>query len=196
MKQKSKEKFLKAAGECLLKKGWRDAEKRTADEENENPGECILPTDLKEGTDAFIKNGEVLEKETKPPQRFSEKTILSTMETAGKYVENEDAREAMKEHGIGTVATRAAIIEKLISTKYIERKGKKLVPTEKGMKLIAIFPVSEVKSPELTGQWEYKLGLIENNKLDADKFMNEMIAFTKDICKKVKAVKGNKSKLY
>ena len=102
--------------------------------------------------------------QTKPPGRFTESSLLSAMEGAGKFVENEDLKEALKERGIGTPATRAQVIEKLISDKYIVREDKTLIPTTKAFELISLLKVMQLQnlqSAELTGEWEYKLTLIE-----------------------------------
>ena len=100
-------------------------------------------------------------KETQPPRRFTEASLLAAMETAGKDIEDAELREAMKDSGIGTPATRAAIIERLISVGYIEREGRALHATEKGVQVIRLLGEHPLTSPELTGSWEHRLGLIE-----------------------------------
>ena len=119
---------------------------------------------------------------TKPPARYTESTLLSVMESAGKLVEDDDLREAMKERGLGTPATRAAIIEKLISDKYIVRDAKELIPTAKAFDLIHLLEamhINSLTSPELTGEWEYNLGLVEQGKLTRQEFMEGIINQTK-----------------
>src|SRR5215210_7226566 len=106
--------------------------------------------------------GASAEKETKPPRRYSDASLLAAMETAGKLVDDDDAREAMKESGIGTPATRAAIIERLIDVAYVERDGRSLVCTEKGLNVIRLLGEHPLTSPGLTGDWEHRLGRIEH----------------------------------
>ena len=101
------------------------------------------------------------EKETKPPRRYSEGALLGAMETAGKLVDDEELREAMKDSGIGTPATRAAIIERLLQVGYIERDGRALVVTEKGLNVIRLLGEHALTSPDMTGEWEHRLAKIE-----------------------------------
>ena len=115
--------------------------------------------------------------ETKPPPRYTEATLLSAMEGAGKLVEDDELREAMEAKGLGTPATRAAIIEGLIREEYVHREGRDLVPTPKAFSLIfalGMLHIVELASPELTGEWEHKLRLIEQGKLTRDEFMKEI----------------------
>lgn len=140
---------------------------------------------------------EKVEKYTEPPPRFTDGAILSLMETCGKLIEDEELREIMKEKGIGTPATRAQIIERLIEVGYIERDGRYLKPLPKGMKLIETLkkiPLEELLSPELTGEWERKLLLIERGKLEYKKFIKEIIDFTKEIVDKVIKREGKRIK--
>lgn len=137
------------------------------------------------------------EKMTEPPPRFTDGTLLSFMETCGKLVEDEELKEILKEKGIGTPATRAQIIERLIEVGYIEREGKYLVPLPKGMKLIESLeniPLYELLSPELTGEWEKKLLQIEKGNLEYEKFLNEIIDFTKRIVQSIVNRKGKSLK--
>lgn len=136
-----------------------------------------------------LHSTEVEEKETKPRPRFSEATLLTAMQTAGKLVDDEELREALKEKGMGTPATRAQIIERLLHVQYCERQGKELVPTEKGMYLIQLLqmiPLPELSSPELTGIWEKKLLEIEKSQLSDKLFKKEMIEFTQEMIEKIK----------
>ncbi|MCX8094967.1 MAG: DNA topoisomerase 3 [Caldisericia bacterium] len=140
---------------------------------------------------------EKVEKFTEPPPRFTDGGILSLMETCGKLIEDEELREILKEKGIGTPATRAQIIERLIEVGYIERDGKYLKPLPKGMKLIETLkkiPLEELLSPELTGEWERKLLFIEKGKLEYEKFIKDIINFTKDIVDKVIKREGKRIK--
>lgn len=141
---------------------------------------------------------DVLEKQTQPPQRFTEAALLLAMENAGKLIEDEELKEAMKEKGLGTPATRASIIERLIEVGYLERIKKALIPTEKGMRLIelaSMMNVEEILSPALTGEWEKKLIDIERGLAKSNEFMNGIIDLTKSIVEKVKSYSGSFSVL-
>ncbi len=119
-------------------------------------------------------------KETKPPRRYSDASLLGAMETAGKLVDDEELREAMKDSGIGTPATRAAIIERLIQVGYIERDGRSLVATEKGCSVIRLLNAHPLTSPGLTGDWESRLGKIERGEDSREKFMGDIAGFAQD----------------
>jgi DNA topoisomerase-3 len=130
---------------------------------------------------------------TKPPPRFNEATLLGAMEGAGKLVSDEELREAMADKGLGTPATRAAIIEGLVWEKYIVRHGKELVPTTKAFLLIALLRgigVKELCLPELTGDWEFKLRQIQRGQLNRPQFMSEIAAMTREIVERTKGYKG------
>jgi len=135
--------------------------------------------------------------ETKPPPRFNEATLLSAMENSDKLVDNEELADAMKERGLGTPATRAAIIEKLIKEKYVVREGKELTPTGKAFELLALLEAMKIEvlaSPELTGEWEYKLNKILKGQFTREKFMAEIRAMTRHIINQVKNFEGNGKK--
>ena len=134
---------------------------------------------LSQGETVKIKNGKVEEKKTQPPKPFTEATLLTAMEYAGRYVE-EEVREQMEKLSLGTPATRAAIIERLIYVGYVVRKGKVLLPTEKGKKLIRIVP-QELKSPEMTGRWEKALDKIYQGGMDPDRFMGSIERYVRYI---------------
>ena len=121
------------------------------------------------------------EGKTKPPAHFNENSLLGAMETAGKLVEDEALKEALKEKGIGTPATRASIIETLIKRKYIQRSGKSLTATDLGRYLIALIQDPNLKSPELTGEWESKLKEIEKGRYSPVEFMNSIAEFTRQL---------------
>jgi len=142
-----------------------------------NQGESVATIDIDIKTD-----------QTKPPARYSEATILSAMEGAGKLVDDEDLRDAMKEKGLGTPATRASIIETLISAHYLTRHGKELQPTAKAIQTITLLKsaVPELTSPELTGEWEFRLREIEHRKLTRDAFMRDIRHLTEGIVGKAK----------
>jgi len=126
---------------------------------------------------------------TRPPARYSEATLLGAMEGAGKMVDDDELREAMQEKGLGTPATRAAIIEGLINEKYILRDGREMIPTAKAFQLMTLLRglgVEELSKPELTGDWEYKLSQMEHGKLSREDFMRQIADMTERIVKKAK----------
>lgn len=136
-----------------------------------------------------VKEVKLLSKKTSPPPHYTEATLLSAMENAGRFVENEDIKESLKESGLGTPATRASIIERLIKVGYVKRKSKALLPTDKGIKLIEIVP-KELKSPETTGKWEKGLSSISKGNMTVDKFMgsiNRYVCFLVDYAKNTNA---------
>src|SRR5207249_2532113 len=132
---------------------------------------------LERGETVDTREVEALEKETQPPRRYSDASLLAAMETAGKLVDDEELREAMKESGIGTPATRAAIIERLITVGYIERDGRALVCTEKGRNVIRLLGEHPLTSPSLTGDWEHRLAAIEEGQDSRQKFMGDIEKF-------------------
>ena len=131
----------------------------------------------------------VLSLVTRPPARFTEATLLTAMETAGKLLVDDELREAMKERGLGTPATRAAIIESLLGEAYVRREGRELIATAKGIALIELLrgiKIEALTSPTMTGEWEHKLRLMEQGQLPREKFMNEIVDLTKEIVHKAK----------
>ena len=134
----------------------------------------------------------VKEGETKPPPRYSESALLGAMETAGKLVEDEDLRQQMKDSGLGTPATRAATIERLIKVGYAEREKKALVPTQKGRSLIGLLGESSLSSAELTARWEDRLAKMEKGAGSRDEFMADIGRFTKDLVEEVRGLEGEK----
>jgi DNA topoisomerase-3 len=175
--------LLKALGKTILVQGWRALYDRdTTDEEKED--EQALPV-LKEGETRTIQATRLLAKQTKPPPAFTESSLLQSMETAGKLMEDEELRSALKDSGLGTPATRAEIIEKLIRVGYMIRDKKKLVPTPKGIQLISLVD-QKLKSPELTGEWEKRLTDIARKTGDAAEFMRDISAFVADTIKTIK----------
>ncbi|MGK0464319.1 MAG: DNA topoisomerase-3 [Lentimonas sp.] len=142
---------------------------------------------ITEGETAQARAVELLEKETKPPARHTESTLLSGMEGAGKLIDNDEQREAMAERGLGTPATRAAIIEGLLRQQYIAREGRELNVTGKGMRLIELceeMNINQLTSPSMTGDWEAKLNKMERGKIERETFMREVVTFTKDVVSK------------
>ncbi|HTX10718.1 MAG TPA: DNA topoisomerase, partial [Solirubrobacteraceae bacterium] len=176
------EHVFRTRGKVLLVAGWRavygelpDAEQTDDDEGREQQ----LPK-LARGERADVREVSSEEKETKPPRRYTEGSLLAAMETAGKLVDEEELREAMKDSGIGTPATRAAIIERLIQVGYVERDGRALVVTEKGLNVIRLLGEHALTSPGLTGDWERRLALIETGADSREAFMGDIVRFTQD----------------
>jgi DNA topoisomerase III len=180
------EHVFRTRGKVLLVPGWRGVYGETAEGEGAPPAkegeeedagrEQRLPK-LEQGESAEVVHVEALEKETKPPRRYSDASLLAAMETAGKLVDEEELREAMKDSGIGTPATRAAIIERLITVGYLERDGRALVCTEKGLNVVRLLAEHPLTSPQLTGEWEHRLALIEAGGDTRPKFMGDIAKF-------------------
>ena len=171
---------FRTRGKVMLVPGWRgvygelpDAE-RSEDEDEERDQQ--LPK-LEQGEPAEVREIASQEKVTKPPRRYSEGALLGAMETAGKLVEEDELREAMKDSGIGTPATRAAIIERLLQVGYIERDGRALVVTEKGLNVIRLLGEHALTSPSLTGDWEHRLARIEHGEDSREAFMGDIVKF-------------------
>ncbi len=169
---------FKSEGKVLVNPGWLAVYGREAQTEQGT----LAP--VREGETVATEKIEAVANTTRPPARLNEATLLSAMEGAGKLIEDEDLREAMREKGLGTPATRAQIIEGLLQEKYIYREGKELVPTAKAFSLIALLRglgVPELFSPELTAEWEFKLAQMEHGKLQRDEFMREIVDMTQHI---------------
>ncbi len=171
-------------GKILLEAGWKAIYGTTG---GEGQDKIIAPVPQ----DALIScsNVEKEDHDTKPPARFNEATLLSAMENSDKLVEDDDLADAMKERGLGTPATRAAIIEKLIKEKYVVREGKDLTPTGKAFELLALLEAMKIEvlaSPEMTGEWEFKLNQILRGELTREKFMDEIRSMTSHIIDQVK----------
>ncbi|QQL46162.1 DNA topoisomerase III [Sulfuriroseicoccus oceanibius] len=171
---------FKTDGRILVVPGWLAVYGRTPGAAAEKD-EMVAVTS---GESASVDDLELRQNETRPPARYTEATLLSAMEGAGKLVEDEELREAMSERGLGTPATRAAIIEGLIRQKYLVREKRDLIVTAKGMALVNTLQDMQVEaltSPEMTGDWEYKLKQMEQGKLDRETFMNEIKDFAAGI---------------
>lgn len=183
------ESFL-TKGKTILKLGWMElykskdkaSEDENGDKKEETEAEEQELPKFKKKDKVYVVGSEVVQKKTKAPSAYNEASLLSAMENAGRFVENEELKEQLKEGGLGTPATRAAIIERLIKVGYIARKGKTLYPTEKGMKLIEVVPF-ELKSPETTGKWEKGLTSISKGKLDSSRFMQSIQRYVRYIIK-------------
>lgn len=165
------EKFY-SRGRVVLDQGWRAVASARADREEEGedaPPEQTL-TSLTKGEERPVKDVKANRAKTKPPARYTEATLLSAMESPGKFIADEELRESMKGSGLGTPATRAEIIEKLINTFYVERNGKELVPTSKGIQLVNLV-APELRSPELTARWEQSLTDIARGRGSKTRFL-------------------------
>ena len=175
---------FKTEGKILVAAGWLEVYRRES--ASEKPEENLPP--VRQGERVETVRIEINTEQTRPPVRYNEATILSAMEAAGKLVEDEELRDAMKEKGLGTPATRASIIETLISAHYLIRQGKELQPTAKAIQTITLLKnaVPDLTSPELTGEWEFRLREIEHRKLTRDAFMRDIRDLTRDIVGKAK----------
>ncbi len=174
---------FKTEGRILKNPGWLAVYGKATQEENENLSAVAAGEKVKTLEAQSIAN------QTKPPARFSEATLLSAMEGAGKLLEDDELREAMGQKGLGTPATRAAVIEGLIREEYLHRNARELVPTPKAFSLLFAlqqFGVSEITSPELTGDWEFKLKQMELGQLKRDEFMEHIEAVTRDLVARIK----------
>jgi DNA topoisomerase-3 len=192
------EERFRTRGKVTLEAGWRgvyglvaDADQQARQDEDAENESAELP-ELQQGQKVKCSAAEVEAKETKPPPRYSEATLLSAMETAGKLVDDEELREAMKERGLGTPATRAETIETLIRREYIERVAKDLQPTPKGLQVITMLEQHPLTSPELTGDWEKRLTDIERGGDDRKAFIDDIAEFTRATVEKIAALDKEK----
>jgi DNA topoisomerase III len=176
--------IFRTRGKLLVVPGWRGVygevpAEAKADSDDDEATDQQLPR-LVEGEDVETRKIESARKETKPPRRYSDASLLGAMETAGKLVDDDELREAMKDSGIGTPATRAAIIERLITVGYIERDGRALVATEKGLNVVRLLDGHPLTSPDLTGNWEHRLGKIEQGEDSRERFMQDIAGFARE----------------
>ncbi|MFX4260726.1 DNA topoisomerase III [Pelotomaculum propionicicum] len=173
-------------GKVVKEKGWRAVTSKTA--EKDGADEEALPEQTlalqNKGESKQVKNIKTNKSKTRPPSRYTEATLLTAMESPGKFIEDEELRESMKGSGLGTPATRAEIIEKLLNTSYIERQGKELVPTSKGIQLIGLVAPA-LKTPELTAQWEQRLSSIARGKGSKKEFMADIRKNAAELVKSV-----------
>ena len=191
---------FRTRGKITLEPGWRgvyglesDLDKqagRAQDEETADES-AELPK-LEQGQAVKCVEAEFEDKQTKPPPRYTEATLLSAMETAGKRIDDEELREAMKDSGLGTPATRAETIEVLIRREYIERAGKELQPTPKGLQVITMLEEHPLTSPELTGDWEKRLSDIEHGSGDRDDFIKGIVDLTTQTVEQIAALDKEK----
>jgi DNA topoisomerase III len=183
VKAEGKEHKFQTNGKVLVKPGWLAVYGKEAQEDDANlvavaPGELVRTESV-----------EVVALKTKPPARYTEATLLSAMEGAGKLIDDDELREAMAEKGLGTPATRATVIEGLIYEKYMHRDGRELVPTAKAFQLMTLLRglgVVELTQPELTGNWEYQLAEMEHGRLQREAFMAEIAQMAERIVQKAK----------
>lgn len=183
---------FKTEGKVLVRPGWLAIYGKEAADEVEggkdgDKGQNLVP----------VKPGETVQTEqvdpkglkTKPPARYSEATLLGAMESAGKQIDDDELREAMQEKGLGTPATRAAIIEGLLTEKYMLREGREMIPTAKAFQLMTLLrglEVEELCRADLTGEWEFKLSQMEKGQLSRESFMADIAAMTERMVKKAK----------
>ena len=169
----------------ILSAGWRGVYNRPEQPGDDEDDIRSGNVDFAEGEAVPVSGHSISKKQTIPKPLYTEATLLSAMENCGKHVEDEKAREAMKENGIGTPATRAAIIEMLIVRDYIERSGKSLVPTERGLHVYQAIKDMRIADVELTGSWEASLRAIERGDMTPDTFMKAITVYTRQLTKEV-----------
>ena len=180
----------RSSGTIVMEKGWKVLDIQLSKKPSEQQPQQVLPPELAEGQIQKVLDVEAQKKRTRPPKRFTEATLLTAMETAGKTLDEKELSDAMKETGLGTPATRAAIIEVLLKREYILRSGKSLEATDKGIHLIEVVH-PEVKSPAMTGQWEAYLKRIERGKAQLEPFMQGIEAYVREVVGKTAGVKRN-----
>ena len=178
---------FKTEGKVLVSAGWQAIYGKEAQDDDDKEGPSLVAVVQGEQIRTIEVNPKALK--TRPPARYSEATLLSAMEGAGKAIEDEELREAMREKGLGTPATRSSIIEGLIREKYMLREGRELIPTAKSFQLMTLLRglgVDELSKAQLTGDWEYKLSQMEQGLLKRETFMAEIAAMTERMVKKAK----------
>ena len=194
------EERFRTRGKITLEPGWRgvyglesDLDKQSGKTTDEDSGDesAELPK-LEQGQTVRCVDAELEDKQTKPPPRYTEATLLSAMETAGKRIDDEELREAMKDSGLGTPATRAETIEVLIRREYIERAGKDLQPTPKGLQVITMLEEHPLTSPQLTGEWEKRLADIEHGSGDRKQFIDGIVDLTTQTVEQIAALDKEK----
>ncbi|MGA3039425.1 MAG: DNA topoisomerase 3, partial [Bryobacteraceae bacterium] len=176
-------------GTAVVQVGWKTLDVVPERRQERAPETPTLPPGLTEGQSQAVVDVEALKKKTRPPKRFTEATLLTAMETAGKTLDEKELSDAMKETGLGTPATRAAIIEVLLKRGYIVREGKMLEATEKGIHLIEVVH-PEVKSPAMTGQWEAYLKRIQRGTAKLEPFIAGIEDYVREVVGKVAEPRG------
>ncbi len=175
---------FKTEGKVLVNPGWLAVYGKDADDEESPTLAMVAPDET-----VLAIEVDARAEQTRPPARFSEATLLSAMEGAGKLIDDEELRDAMKERGLGTPATRAGIIEKLIYEEYVVREGRELKPTPKAFSLMTLLKgldIAELCSPELTGEWEFKLAEMEQGRIGRPEFMEEIATITRNLVERAK----------
>jgi len=181
---------FRSDGKVITDPGWLAVYGKAAEPSDGEKTLCPVAKGEEARTDAL----DIRESETKPPARFNEATLLAAMEGAGKLLDDGDLREAMSQRGLGTPATRAQIIEGLLSDSYLLRQGRDLIVTQKGLSLVNLLRgigIEALTSPEMTGEWEYKLKRMERGEIPRDHFMKDIREFTGDIVAKAKNFSGD-----
>ncbi|WMJ08354.1 DNA topoisomerase III [Nitrosomonas sp. sh817] len=182
---------FKTDGKVLVNPGWQAVYGKMAKSDEQE--ETVSLVAIKPGETVVTEDIEIANHQTRPPARFTEATLLSAMESAGKFVEDEELRAAMSAKGLGTPATRASIIEGLVLENYIQREGRELHPTAKAFSLITLLrglKIPELISPELTGNWEFQLRQIEQGHLKRGSFMEKIAEMTRHIVEQAKNHRG------
>lgn len=185
---------FKTEGKVLTSPGWLAVYGKTTVDDDSPDSKALPALTAEDGNKAVTADAKLHAETTKPPPRYTEATLLSAMEGAGKLVDNEEMAEAMKERGLGTPATRADTIEGLINQKYLERNQRELVPTTKAeslLEFLAAVKADALTKPDMTGQWEYKLRQMEHGKFARPQFMAEIIDVTKGIVERTKTFEEN-----
>ncbi len=186
---------FKTEGKVLTAPGWLEVYGRTTVEDSDK-SKALPALSAEDHGQAKTREVTLQGEATKPPPRYTEATLLSAMETAGKFVEDEEAKEAMKERGLGTPATRADTIDGLIYQKYIDRNQRELIPTAKAEQLLQFLEAvkaTDITSPAMTGEWEHQLRLMEQGKFPRERFMAEIVEETKGIVERVKGFEEDDS---
>ena len=189
---------FKTEGKVLTFPGWLAVYGKVGTEDSSGDSKTLPALDPKDGSPpkAKVVDPQLHEESTRPPPRYTEATLLSAMEGAGKLVEDDELAEAMKERGLGTPATRADTIDGLINTRYVERAQRELVPTPKAeqiLQFLAAVKAEGITSPAMTGEWEFKLRQMEHGKFPREKFMAEVVETTKGIVDRVKSFEEDDS---
>jgi DNA topoisomerase-3 len=182
---------FKTEGKVMVSPGWQAVYGKEAQSDGVGDDSTLIAVELNESV--LAQEIKVTAHQTRPPARFNEATLLSAMENAGKLVEDGELREAMSAKGLGTPATRASVIEGLVYENYLQRLGRELHPTAKAFSLITLLrglKVPELTSPELTGDWEFKLRQIEQGKLERNSFMEEIATMTRHMVEQAKNNRG------
>ncbi|MFC1898307.1 DNA topoisomerase III [Candidatus Cloacimonadota bacterium] len=176
---------FRTTGRIVKEQGWRAVSSIMKDDDEEEESSRSIP-ELTKGQIVKVNDLKLVASQTKPPARYTEATLLTAMENPGKFIADEELRDSIKSGGLGTPATRADIIEKLINGYYVERSGKSMVPTAKAFELIRLVP-ELLKHPELTAEWEKRLGKIAAGQENKNKFISDIRQNTADLIQKIKA---------